>query len=300
MRPLTVWTLVLGVLATLFATSTGTAAERKTVRDAMWIWGHYEGSYDNTFGLPRNSSIGPVAGAKSMGLHNLIFIQYDGKPVPPYDDYARPMRSLDKIMWSLTGNGGATSAKERDAVLALAGRMPNITGVFMDDFFVGDASKSTTAEAPAVLSARNLDDLRKQLMVAGRRLDLGVTLYTHQLDGQIASHLKYCDIVSLWTWKAADLSHLEENFAKFQSIAPGKRVLLGLYMWDFGVHKPMPLDSMKGQCNLAIKWLREGRIEGVIFLATNICDMNLEAVNWTRSWIAEVGDQVLDMPVHKR
>jgi hypothetical protein len=293
-RLLTLLTLMWSALATLYAMPTVAVAEQKTVRDAMWIWAHYEGSLNNAWGLPSNSLITPAEGARSMGLHNLILIQHLGKPTPPFDDYAKPLRSLNKIMWSVTGANGATSVREREAVLALAARMPNITGVFMDDFFsfqVGEQSQSTSAEAPAALSVKDLKRLRKQLTVNGRKLDLGVTLYTHQLDERIVSHLKYCDIVSLWTWKAADLAHLEENFAKFQSIAPGKRVLLGLYMWDFGISKPMPLDMMKKQCSLALKWFYEGRIEGMIFLATNICDMNLEAVNWTRSWIADVGNQ---------
>ena len=149
--------------------------------------------------------------------------------------------------------------------------------------------------APALMSVEQLQQLRPRLTVSGRKLDLGVTLYTFQLDKRITAHLKYFDIVSLWMWEAADLAKLEENFAKFQAIAPGKRVLLGLYMWDFsGKGRPMPLDLMKKQCNLALKWLRQGRIEGMIFLATNLCDLNLEAVKWSRSWIAEVGDQPLD------
>ena len=150
-----------------------------------------------------------------------------------------------------------------------------------------------------LMSVEQLQQLRPRLTVSGRKLDLGVTLYTFQLDKRIIAHLKYFDIVSLWTWEAADLAKLEKNLAKFQAIAPGKRVLLGLYMWDFsGKGRPMPLDLMKKQCNLALKWLREGRIEGMIFLATNLCDLNLEAVKWSRSWIAEVGDQPLDRISH--
>ena len=34
----------------------------------------------------------------------------------------------------------------------------------------------------------------------------------------------------------------------------------------------------------------------MIFLATNICDLGLEAVEWTRQWIAQVGDQPLQTP----
>ena len=42
-----------------------------------------------------------------------------------------------------------------------------------------------------------------------------------------------------------------------------------------------------------LEWLRQGRIEGMVFLASCICDMGLETVEWTRQWIAEVGDTPL-------
>ena len=34
-------------------------------------------------------------------------------------------------------------------------------------------------------------------------------------------------------------------------------------------------------------------IDGVIFLASCICDLELQTVEWTRQWIAEVGEQLL-------
>ena len=46
-------------------------------------------------------------------------------------------------------------------------------------------------------------------------------------------------------------------------------------------------------CELGLRWLREGRIEGMIFLASCICDLGIETVEWTRAWIAEVGEQKL-------
>ncbi len=35
----------------------------------------------------------------------------------------------------------------------------------------------------------------------------------------------------------------------------------------------------------------EGRIEGMIFLASNVCDLELDTVEWTRKWIADVAQQ---------
>jgi len=50
---------------------------------------------------------------------------------------------------------------------------------------------------------------------------------------------------------------------------------------------------MEHQCELGLKWLRAGEIEGMIFLGTNIMDKNLKTVEWTREWITRVGDETL-------
>ncbi len=80
---------------------------------------------------------------------------------------------------------------------------------------------------------------------------------------------------------------------KCEQIAPDSRKLLGLYMYDYGLHVPMPLEAMQMQCETALRWLHAGRIEGMIFLASCICDMELQTVEWTREWIASVGDEML-------
>jgi hypothetical protein len=152
-------------------------------------------------------------------------------------------------------------------------------------------NEEAKAEAPAALSVGQLQKIRDRLVVNGRRLDLGVTLYTYQLDPKIRPHLEYCDVISLWTWEAKDLERLEENFVRFKALVPKKRTWLGCYMWDFGTAKPMPIAAMKKQCEFGLNRLRDGQIEGMIFLASNLCDLDLETVEWTRQWIAAVGDQ---------
>jgi hypothetical protein len=62
-------------------------------------------------------------------------------------------------------------------------------------------------------------------------------------------------------------------------------------MWDYGRKSPMPLDVLRDLYGLGLDWLRQGRIEGMIFLASCICDLELEAVEWTREWIAKIGDE---------
>ena len=152
-----------------------------------------------------------------------------------------------------------------------------------------NSPSTVESEAAAAISVARVREIRTKMQQMNRNLDLAITLYTHQLNPAIRRHLELVDVVSLWSWTANDLAKLPENFAKFQEIAPKKRILLGIYMWDFGLGKPYPMDLMKMQCDMGLKWLQEGMIEGMIFLGSNICDLDIEAVRWSKKWIAEHG-----------
>ncbi len=294
------WFILATLAITWSASSHSTAAwaaPPHTVRECMWAWSHEAGVYNGNYGLPGNSRITPVEGAHFLGVPNIIFIRYHDRPEPPFQQYAIPFKSLERVVWSITGASGLTSPEERQHVLKLAQDMPNMTGVFMDDFFHLDIGRPLPDGQPlAAMTVAQLSEFRNQIRVAGRPLDLGVTLYTYQLDERILPHLEFCDTVSLWTWRAPELANLETNFAKYEKLVPrSKKKLLGLYMWDFGNRRPMPLESMKMQCERALRWLHEGRIDGMIFLATNICDLKLETVEWARRWIVEHGDEPLQV-----
>ena len=256
-----------------------------TMRDRFWIWGHEAGSHNTGWDLPGPSRMTPMEGAAYLDVPNLIMVRYRDLPEPPYAQYARALRPLQQVVWSIVGASGITTVEERDEVLAVAGDNPNITGVMMDDFF----RRPSAEEDIAALSRQELVEVRKLLAAGERSLDLWVVLYEHQLDHPVAEHLELCDVVTYWTWEAPLLDQLEVNFARVEALTPGCRKVLGCYMWDYGLKQPMPLAAMEKQCSLARTWLQEGRIEGIIFLASCICDLELEAVEWTRQWIAEVG-----------
>jgi hypothetical protein len=39
-----------------------------------------------------------------------------------------------------------------------------------------------------------------------------------------------------------------------------------------------------------LRWLRERRIEGIVFLGNTIMDFGFDSVEWTRQWIRQVRD----------
>jgi len=256
----------------------------------MWMWGHEAGSHDTGYDIKRTSRMTPAEAAFYMDTPNMIMVRYLDKPAMPFDQHAISFRPLKEVHWSVVGAAGRNSQAELDHVLALSKRFPNITGIFMDDFFHNPGADGDQA----VLPLEDIQALRNKLVVDGKQLKLGVTLYTHQLDMPIGPYLELCDWVSLWTWNSDDLKDLEANLSKCEELTPTSKKMLGLYLWDYGAKRPMPLDRMKMQAEMALRWLREGRIGAIIFLASCICDLELEPVEWSRAWIREVGDEQLD------
>ncbi len=255
-------------------------------RDRFWIFTCVAGA-DNHWleagGIHTRSRMTPAEGAFYLDIPNLIMVRSEGLPAHPFDQYAISFRPLKRVVWSIVGSGGESKEKEVDLVLDLASRFPNITGVMMDDFF--------TKEGKGQIELDDLKNLRNQLTVSGRRLDIWVVLYTHQLDLPVAPYLEQCDVITLWTWNSDDLRDLESNFHRLEKISD-RRKILGCYMWDYPNNAPVSIARMEKQCSMGLKWLMEGRIDGMIFLANTVCDFNFEVVEWTRQWIQEVGGRL--------
>jgi hypothetical protein len=437
--------VVFAVSLVMILTAQMDSAAQETVRDRLWLWGHPPGVFNNQLRkvLGKESTTGPVAAAKDLGIPNVIHIRYRGEPEPPFDGYYQPFRDLKKAYWSLVGAHGATSPEERDQVFQLAEKNPNLRGFILDDFFHaqprGNATDSlrevrpwlaqngavfpvtlearppekeavdgvtltqtdwkgghyrsravevdlsedghlwrtvakgtmpdkpagtlslqwpaTTVSAarirvldtldqgkdascgfgsvaftlaganrsfgrwrasassnypghealqavrgivppdneplPASLSVAELNEIGRRT-VRGESLPVMAVIYTRQIKARALPHLNAVDQLCLWTWRPNDLKNLEANFEALERLVPGKDLFLGCYMYDFHESKPLPVDRMKHQTDLAFQWLREGRIKGIIFLSNGIADVGLESVEWTRRWIMEHGDEKLN------
>lgn len=260
-----------------------------TVRDHLWIWGHEAGSHNGRYGLPGQSRMTPAEAAFYLGVPNLVMCVYADRPTPPFDRLAVSLRPLRQVVWSIVGDGLSRRndrATDLEAVLDVASRFANIRGAILDDFF-------HAPDAAGSISRWSSDDLRRfheQLRSAPRPLELWVVHYQANLALPAREHLRHCDVVSLWAWDPAEIERREEDLARLEQIAPHARKLLGCYLWDYAHGKPMPLTAARRQCEDGLVRLGQGRIDGMIFCASCICDLDLEAVEWTRRWISDVGD----------
>ncbi len=209
----------------------------------------------------------------------------------------RPIRAVRIRVESTHDTEGAISCGlkavrfyREDRPLDLDGWRAAATAVypgFAADGIFDDETRYSASLTPEELRA--LGERRYR----GKKLPITAVVYVRQISPWLKPYLDEVDKVSLWTWHPADLEHLERNLAALEELIPDKPVLLGCYMYDFDQQKPLPVARMKQQVDLGHRWLREGRIAGMIFLATPNVDVGLEAVDWTRDWIRRVGDNAL-------
>lgn len=253
----------------------------KHISESFWLWCHKAGCYNHSaYNCPGESHASPAEAAAAMGIKNAIMVVYANEPKPPFDDFAAQFSSMDKVIWSIIGDG-ASKRNNQDSdvehVIRLKNILPNLQAGIMDDFFG--------------CGRDNLDKVRhyaNQLHEAG--LKLWVVLYGHQLDTpNLKEHLELCDVINFWTWRADELPLLEQRLQTVHELAPDKQIALGCYMWDFGCQKPISVTDMQFQCNLALQKYESGLISDIVFLGSPLWGMNIDAVNWSCKWIKERG-----------
>jgi hypothetical protein len=154
----------------------------------------------------------------------------------------------------------------------------------LDDFFTGRKEGQR-----AQLTVAELAAIRRQLKQVGKKLEIFVTLYVHHLDLPLQDYLESIDVITLWTSRPHQLTHLESNLKKAEALAPRARKMLGCYLVDYERKQGTPIPSMKLQCETGLRWLRERRIQGMVFLGNTVLDLGFESVEWTRQWIERVG-----------
>ena len=270
--------------------------------DRCWLWGHETGQVDgpgNGWKLDRAMSYYHMAdAAKSMGLHNLNAIRWD-KPSKAFRD---SLLGMKRLTWPMSGNKtelNFTYDALADWNFAVADEMPNVTGFDLDDFFVSrgpsvevDTAKGRRTSCATQFPYSQLVELRRRLNAYPRRLELRAVVYDELMDRRkdptdLIPSLELVDSVTYWTWRAKNIPKLPEYFRRYRELAPGKPTYMGIYLYDFGDHRPMPEDMIALHLATGLEMFRRGEIEGFVFLCSSICNRPLPAVKIARRWLAE-------------
>ncbi len=268
-----------------------------SVRDDCWMWGHDTGVYD----YPCNNNSLPISATNSMpkacaylGIPNVCAIRWE--PVDPEGGYVKEFASMKRVSWVLCGRLQKFDVLYRQD-RELLKTMPNLIGLDLDDYFTKqkpEVLNDGRIVAASIIGHQALIAVRKELDAMGARKPiLRIVIYGDQGMGpEWMPAMELADEILYWTWKSDNLSALRASFAAYRKLARNKRTLLGIYLWDFGGKKPVSLEKMCDQLNVAYELYRHHEIDGLIFHCTPLVNKNLEAVEYARRWLAEHGDEI--------
>lgn len=284
--------------------------QAETLRDACWLWGHETGAVDGTnniWGLDVGREYVPMAdAARSLGLWNLNVVRWDR----PGRSFRETLKGLKRITWPVSGlaplgDGRYASVgydELADWCLGVADEMPNVTGLDLDDFFVptgGTVVVETASGSRPCCATRfpyaQLLELRRRTHERQSPLELRVVAYDELFEKcdprTLQPVLEQVDAVTYWTWKARNIPKMGENLVRLRRLAPNRRIDVGIYLWDFGDAREMPLKAIREQLDVALDLWRRGEIHGLVFLCSSICNRPLPAVDYVRDWLARHGDE---------
>ena len=102
------------------------------------------------------------------------------------------------------------------------------------------------------------------------------------------------DGITVWDMDTDSIMDMEENFVLYEELLPNKKKMLGIYLFDYPRAMSISDEYMELQCETGLKWLKEGRIEGKVFLTNCVMGIGLPSEYWLREWIDKVGDEILE------
>ena len=261
-------------------------------RDKFWFFG-VRPHQDDVWLMPSpytktdysyTSRITPAEGAFILDVPNMMMIPCDFD-TPPFSKeaigYMESFYPMDQVFWGAC-RMGVYNENDLDFICELAAKYPKLKGAFLDDVS-SSLRKISDPDERRRVCIDLLSRTKKHFLRAGRPMETYITWYWHE--DPIPGMLDYVDGFSFWTWNSDELPLLGERFEACESKFKGKKIFLGIYMYDFKNRKPVTDELMAYQCNYALELLKQGRIDGMIFETNSVMGVGLPSEKWLREWI---------------
>ena len=252
--------------------------------DKLWMWGHEPEAWhrhDEAFarlGMDSSNHCSQAEGCRLMGIKRDCIIRWLSLPKLPVDDaWLKPFADLDEVAWSITDSDKKLSFLEKvDIAVQMKKRLPNLTTVFLDDYF-----------QQHMRPVEELEEARRRVRAAGMRIAAVMYADVEGLRESDLPSVRLCDVIALWFWKPSSFDTMEQKVREAKKfLGEGMPLWLGLYMWDFGGgFGPVSGPKMKAQLAVADRLLGEGIVESLIFHPTMSADMDVPAVRISKEWI---------------
>lgn len=254
--------------------------------DRLWMWGHepeawyHSAEQFDRLGMNPSNHCSQAEGCRLMGIKRDCIIRWMSLPkLPVTDEWLAPFKELDEVAWSITDSDKSLSFLDKvDIALEMKKRLPNLTTVFLDDYF-----------QQHMRPLSELETARKRIHASGMKI--AAVMYA-DVEGLRESDLpsaRLCDVIALWFWKPDSFDIMEQKTREAKKfLGVDKPLWLGLYMWNFGgAFGPVSGPKMKAQLAVADRLMRDGTVEALVFHPTMSADMDVPSINISKEWIRE-------------
>ena len=265
-----------------------------TIRERIWMYGAVCGAYHTPhYKLPGVNTMECADACRKYGLTKAVMDVCVKGPVYPFDAESEKLAFLDELVWTIIPSGSVVRNEEEffdmEEIIRQIQKFPNVKGIFCDDFQI----RRRTLCPPEKLAEMK----RRVLAASPRPIDMWLVLYLtdlfterctphHALDYEASA-----DTVSFWTWHPFHLKSLRENLGFLSGKLPGKKVNLGVYLWDFSAGKTLDNKLMEQQLELALELLHTGEVHGLTICASCIMGIGIKAEEIFGRWLEQHGDE---------
>ena len=159
------------------------------------------------------------------------------------------------------GQQPESNAECAEKLSRLSLKYPNIKGGMMDDMTA--QLQEITPEKVAQIA-----EVNRHLKMHNPDLELFGVVYCHELGKKDYSQIHpLLDGVNLWFWQQEELLEVEEYVDLCRKNFPGKKILMGLFLHDYGTADAGALpELLLHQLSWARLYLAQGKINGLVIL----------------------------------
>ena len=240
----------------------------KYLASKFWVWGYLmDETPDMVSFVPNPTYCSLETAAQYLDLKNIVYMNpMHDLNLKSYDSGKLERFNSDgNIICAITNDSQLCS----DAALRISRqslRHPNIKGALIDDFL--DHGGATDN-----LSVETMKQTYYNLKSVNPELKLYVVRYMHQDPHELDPYLDYFDVINLWNWVSTEYGWraVYDRFLHQLRRDTGKPVIQGIFLHNYAetyknTEEPVPLDLLELQCEKIFPKVRDGSLDGCIFL----------------------------------
>ena len=268
------------------------------IRDRIYLYAAVPGAYHTPgYALPGVNKMEPAEACRQLGLNKAVMDVTLRGPYYPFDPESEKLSFLDELIWTVIPSGSVHRNEEgcfdMEEIIRQIQRFPNVGGVFCDDFGVRRRSICPPERIRHMKECITASTPRKQ--------EMWMVVYNYDLLGTdtplvhpIWPYLPIVDVMSFWTWQSFHLKVLREHLDYLTGKIPGKKLNLGVYLWDFSQGKPLSDEFMQMQLDVVLERFRAGKLDSISLCSNCIMGIGLETEDTFRRWLDKYGDEEIE------